>query len=353
MPRMKTKRDFSSRKANKAINQLFSQEVKMKIVKGKQARPQRIVLSGVPGIGKSTLASKTPDAVFIDTEGSTDQLDIARLPRPESWDQLLDEIDFVIREKPCKTLVIDSIDWAEQLCVNYVCQKNKKNSIEDFGYGKGYQIEADEFSKVLKKLDKVIEQGITVLLVAHIQIKKFEQPEAMGAYDRYELKLSKKAAPLVTEWADAVLFANYDTKVVEVNGKKKAIGGDRILHTQRSVTWDAKNRHGLEEEIPFTYEAIKELFINVKPAKKEEAVDDHDLPFSFEPLPIDEIEAGEIPEDLKKAMEDNEVTASQIMAFVEEKGWQKEGTPIAEYPDKLIKAIIKNITKITGGNENE
>ena len=37
-----------------------------------------------------------------------------------------------------------------------------------------------------------MDAGINVVLTAHAQIRKFEQPDEMGAYDRYELKLGKR-----------------------------------------------------------------------------------------------------------------------------------------------------------------
>lgn len=45
-------------------------------------------------------------------------------------------------------------------------------------------------------------------------MRKFEQPDEIGSYDRWEMKLTKNVAPLVKEWADMVLFANYKTFVV-------------------------------------------------------------------------------------------------------------------------------------------
>ena len=88
-----------------------------------------------------------------------------------------------------------------------------------------------------------------MVLTAHAQIKKFEQPDELGAYDRWELKLEKKTAPLTKEWADMVLFANYKTMVVNVDnqgaakGKNKAQGGQRVMFTTHHPAWDAKNRY--------------------------------------------------------------------------------------------------------------
>ena len=58
---------------------------KLNILTGRIARPQKAVLFGPEGIGKSTLAAQFPAPVFLDTEGGTHHLDVARLPSPKSW----------------------------------------------------------------------------------------------------------------------------------------------------------------------------------------------------------------------------------------------------------------------------
>jgi hypothetical protein len=98
-------------------------------------------------------------------------------------------------------------------------------------------------------------------MVAHSTIRKFEQPDAAGAYDRYELKLSKQCAPLLKEWCDLLLFVNYFTKVTEGEGKKRAIGGkERRIYTTHCAAYDAKNRHGLADVIPMAFESIAAVF---------------------------------------------------------------------------------------------
>ena len=162
----------------------------MQITRGKIPCAKKVVVYGPEGIGKSTFASRFPNPVFIDTEGSTKDMDVARLPRPSSWQMLLEEIDYVKNHPDeFKTLVIDTVDWAEQLCVDYICSKHGKSGIEDFGYGNGYVYTKEEFGRFLNRLEDVIEKGVNVVLTAHAQIRKFEQPDEMGAYDRYELKL--------------------------------------------------------------------------------------------------------------------------------------------------------------------
>ena len=211
----------------------------MEIIKGVIPCAKKVVVYGPEGIGKSTFASKFPDPVFIDTEGSTNSMDVARLPKATSWQNLLDQVDY-IRTHPdvCKTLVVDTIDWAESMCIQFICDKHRKFGIEDFGYGNGYTYVKEEIGRFLNRLSEVVEAGVNVVLTAHAQIKKFEQPDELGAYDRWELKLGKKTtsqtSPLIKEWADMLLFANYKTFSIAVDDKgkkRKAQGGERVMYT--------------------------------------------------------------------------------------------------------------------------
>ena len=85
----------------------------MNITSGKIVTAQKVVIYGPEGIGKSTIASKFPDPVFSDTEGSTKHMDIRRFDTPTSWSMLLDQVKYVINNPSiCSTYVVDTIDWA-------------------------------------------------------------------------------------------------------------------------------------------------------------------------------------------------------------------------------------------------
>ena len=252
----------------------------MEITRGKIEGAQKVVIYGPEGIGKSTFAAQFPDPVFIDTEGSTKHMDVARLPKPTSWTMLMEQIKYIkAHPDTCKTLVIDTADWAEQLCITHVCsKKDGVNGIEDFGYGKGYTYLAEEWGRFLNALTEIIERRINIVITAHAKMRKFEQPDETGAYDRWELKLSKTTAPLLKEWADMVLFANYKTLVVNVDnqgatkGKNKAQGGRRVMHAAHHPCWDAKNRHGLPDEMSFEYKQIAHCIPGKATDSKKETV---------------------------------------------------------------------------------
>ena len=304
---------------------------------GKVHTAVKTVIYGAEGIGKTTLAAQFPSPLFIDTEGSTKQLDVARLPAPSSWEMLLQELDFVRDKRPCATLVIDTVDWAEQLCIADLCAKNGKSGIEDFGYGKGWEFEKESFGKFLNKLTEVINAGINVTLTAHAALRKFEQPDEMGSYDRWEMKLGSKTtnkiSPLIKEWADIVLFCNYKTVVVQTDkeGKKhKAQGNRRVMYTQHHPCWDAKNRYGLPEEIPMEYAQIAQIYAPVQPLETPPAP----APSTSAP-----VQPG-IPQSLADLMAASGITEQQIRAAVAMKGYFPEDMPISAYPEDFVSGVL-------------
>lgn len=355
----------------------------MEIIKGKIPGAKKVVVYGPEGIGKSTFASRFPDPLFIDTEGSTKDMDVSRTQPPSSWTMLLEQINYV-KSHPeiCKTLIIDTIDWAEQMCIEHICAQHQKRGIEDFGYGNGYVYVKEEFGRFLNRLSDVIKAGVNVVLTAHAQMRKFEQPDEMGAYDRWELKLGKKTtsqiSPLVKEWADMVLFANYKTMSVAVDdkGKKhKAQGGKRVMYTAHHPCWDAKNRYGLPEEMPFDYAGIAEIIEQTQmiqdskrqavitpqeSLKENNASGVRDIPKDavIEPSntstvdnatapsetgkssTIWESDPSNIPQALKDLMTANQVTEWDIQSVVSARGYYPSDTKIEKYDPGFVQGVL-------------
>lgn len=324
----------------------------MNITSGKIMSAQKTVIYGPEGIGKTTFASMFPHPLFIDTEGSTKHIDVNRFEdKPQSWQMLLEQVNYVkTHPEICLTLVIDTADWAEQLAVLGLCAAYQKKSIEDFGYGKGYVYLQEYFGKLLNSLDEVIARGINVVMTAHAKMRKFEQPDEMGAYDRWEMKLSKNVAPMVKEWADMVLFANYETHAVKVDDKKyKAQGGKRVMFTTHNPCWDAKNRHSLPEKTEFSFSAIAhaipssgtyEPIGNPVPVHQPNKEEIEKLKAKIEEFIDDEVPHSDIPPALSELMKANNVTEQEIMDAVASRGYFPAGTPISNYGDDFINGCL-------------
>jgi len=348
------------------------------ISRGKVPGGLKVVIYGPEGIGKTTLAAQFPCPVFIDTEGSTKHMDVMRVDKPKSFAMLVAQAEY-FRDNPeaCQTLVLDTADWAEQLCMAAICAQHEKNGIEDFGYGKGYVYLREEFGKLLNILGTAAERGVNIVITAHAKMRKFEQPDEMGAYDRWELKLDKNTAPLVKEWADMVLFVNYKTTVINVDGKgttkgkNKVQGGRRVMHATHNPCWDAKNRHGLPDEMPLDYAAIAHCVYNreqiapsitpppqqspprtpTPPAPTLQAPPEPDT--TPPPLPPTQsappAEFEGIPPALQELLLASGVTVKEIQRAVASKGYFPANMPVSKYPEDFINnALIGTWDRVYG-----
>lgn len=318
--------------------------MKFTITKGKQKTAIRLVSYGPEGIGKSTFASKFPEPLFIDIEGGTKQLDVARFPTPETWHELLEEIDAIIQEpEVCKTLVIDTADRAEALLTAAILKEDNKKSIEDFGYGKGWTILAERFQKdLLNRLDRVIAKGVNVVVLAHAQMRKLESPDE-APYDRWELKVSKKVAPIVKEWADILLFMNYSVKVVEENGRNKAKGvGKRMMHANHRPTYDAKNRYGLPDDMALDFEPLRAVYEGTVPIRKENNVLNVDTPTVDLETPLEDIR-----DVLVRRLEAAGVNKDDFRAWLIYTGRIGEHSGIKDISGTAAQSMIDNLDRLT------
>ena len=314
--------------------------MKLNIVSGKIARPVKTVIYGTEGVGKSTLAAKFPEPLFLDVEGGTSQLDIRRVEVDGTWDDLLSMITEVISDPSiCRTIALDTADAAEALLIRHILRKYNQKSIESFGYGKGYTILGEEWGHLMTALDACIDKGINVTLIAHARQRKIELPDQAGAFDHWEMKLSKQVAPILKEWADLLLFCNYKTFVVTTDSNsKKAQGGKRVMYTSHNPVYDAKNRYGLPDELDLGFDGIAQIFEGhtAKIVKPE--------PDPAEPTPL---------ERLHELMAEAGIEDYQVREIICTKNGMTAEQPLEDYPEKVIAGCVKHFGKLANQIKGE
>jgi hypothetical protein len=227
---------------------------------GKQTSPRRVMLYGVHGIGTSTFGAMAPQPIFIQTEDGLANIDCVRFPLAQSFGDVMQALSELYSEAhDYWTVVVDSLDWLERLIWASVCEAKGKDSIEDFGYGKGYTLALDPWKQFLDGLNALRnDRQMMVVLLAHAKIERFENPET-DSYDRYSPRLHKSASAMIQEWCDEVLFATYKVHTKQTDEgfdrtRTRAIGsGDRILRTTERPAHVAKNRLGMPDELPLDF----------------------------------------------------------------------------------------------------
>ncbi len=244
-----------------------------KIRKGPTSLPPRVLLSGPEGIGKTTWAGQAPNPLFLASEqGLTGFEHVDRLT-PESLQEVYSLIEQLILDpRKYKTLVIDTADWLERIIYQAVCHRDGKKNIEDFGYGKGYVVAESELVQILQRLDVLrIKQKMGIIILSHVAIKPFNDPGG-ASWHRYELKGNKSMTGILREWPDVCLFAVNEVHASKKDGRDRAVAGERIVHTQWSPAWDAKNRLNLPPTLPLDYPAFAEAVEANSPANLRKKV---------------------------------------------------------------------------------
>lgn len=228
--------------------------------RGRSLRPPKIVIYGGPKVGKSTFAAGAPKAVFLQTEEGLDALDVVKFPMAQTFTDVMGALQALATEDhDFETVVVDSLDWLEPLIWRHVAKAHDVKNIEQIGYGKGYVEALSHWRELLDALDYLRnERGMAVVCIAHDEIRKM-QPVDGEPYDYAALKLHKRAADMVQEWADVIGYACLKTAV-----RKDDLGFNReharavslqkrILHVGTNPAYVSGNRYGLPAEIPLSW----------------------------------------------------------------------------------------------------
>lgn len=256
-----------------------------------EATPNRYGLHAREGWGKTSFGAQTPKPIFLQTRGETglDTLianhqlpETPHFPEIQSWEDLKEAIRILTHEEhPYRTLVIDTVNGAERLCYEHVCQREFGGDWGNAGftgYMRGYEVAQADWRMFLNDLDELRHaKRMTIFLLIHTKIKTFKNPQGAD-YDRWSPDMHEKCWGLTLKWLDCVLFGNFETAIkTDKAGDKKgkaAAASFRMLYTQHQAAFDAKNRFGLPEEIDMgnsPAEAWANFSAALKQGRKEEA----------------------------------------------------------------------------------
>lgn len=233
---------------------------------GISAAPPIICCYGDEGIGKSKFAANAPNPVFIFTENSLGNLDVPRWHAKSYEDVMEMTLTLINDEHDFRTVVYDTLDWFEPLLWKYLTEQQPTTekgqpitSIESYGYGRGYKFALEYWKDFLDLVDQLrTKRNMAVVFLAHSTLQKITPPDG-DSYDSWTLKLQNSdktsAKDKITEYCDAVLFANWRVALTEEDvgfnkTRSRGVGsGERVVHTEKRPAWDAKNRYDLPAQI--------------------------------------------------------------------------------------------------------
>ncbi len=235
------------------------------VARGKKKQPLNMVLVGQAGIGKSSFAAAAPRPIFLGCD-ETGELDVARMPRPKTYLDLLAQLDHLNKNNGLdfRTVVIDTLDSVEALVHKELLDSDPKKTGSMIaawgGYGKALDMAASRLIELRDRL-KVLRDshGMNIIIIAHAK-KATATDSILGmSYDTQEMALHAKAQAIFSDWVSAVLFATYIVHPQAGTNTDKifAMGeGQRVLLTEKRPGHIGKNRFSLPYEMALDYSAL-------------------------------------------------------------------------------------------------
>ena len=211
-------------------------------------RGYSVFFYGEPKSGKTTIASKFPNALLLAFEKGYNALAGVMAQPINSWAEFIKVTkqlkDEKVKEK-FSTIIIDTADIAYSYCEKYICANNGVDTIADIGYGKGYALVGNEFDE---KLRAIVQLGYGIVIISHATDKVFKD-EAGQEYNKIVPTLDKRSNNIVARMADII---GYSRSVTDADGNDKT-----ILFMRGTPRFEAGSRFKYTPDyIEFTYDNL-------------------------------------------------------------------------------------------------
>lgn len=230
----------------------------MQVLKGQTLTAPKLMLYGLSGVGKSSLAAKLKNPLFLDFEGGLNYLGVDRTPQYLDLDEFYKDLIELYRKaeagkREYDTIVIDSVDWLVRKVVEKAAGIDKHNLTETLnrsngGYGNGKQVLENQIrTMLLPLLVSLNKQGYGICLVAHAERKDLMDADGVDT-ERIAPKIDVNTMNTFVEWCDNVFYL-------------KNINGERFLVLEGDSNVLAKNRLELTGEVKLADTDINKLLM--------------------------------------------------------------------------------------------
>jgi hypothetical protein len=214
------------------------------------------MIYGAPGIGKSTLFSKFPNALFLYTDPGLTFLTAFKQPIAK-WQDFKDSVkELIAQAKPAYGIVVvDTVDllWAQ--CVEHVCKANGIVHESDMQWGKAYAMIEREFKIPIQQLCMLKSKGCGVAFISHAM--DVEIRGRIIKTSKIVPTLPKKARSIILPLCDVIGYCGFSLNT----SQDVDLNSPRYLFFKPDETLEAKDRTTiLPEKCLLDIEHLKKCF---------------------------------------------------------------------------------------------
>lgn len=189
-----------------------------------------LLLYGREKIGKTVFLSSFPDTLFLTTEPGTKGLEIFEYNAEDgackNWKLLKAAVDLLEKTDRFKTVVIDTVDRAYDMCMEYVCkEKLGCEHPADEAYGKGWSAVKKEF---LTTIHRILQTGRGLCFTSHAKEVSIK-PQGGEEYTRITPTMSGQARGVVEALVDLFFYVEYIRSSAGTTERVIITEGDEVI----------------------------------------------------------------------------------------------------------------------------
>ena len=227
-------------------------------VVSKDLTGKSFLIYGDRKVGKTTCACSFPKAILLGFEKGWDYLD-GVLPVPiNSWKEALDVKKQLLKdakvvadgeksETVYKTVIVDTIDIAYDLCEKFILDKEGVEYLDETEKMRGYRAVSREYDKFFQEIMKA---GYTLVCISHATTKQVK--ENGEKYDKTIPTVPDRGFLVVSRLVDVCAYATFEPNPDDPNNPNRVL----IMRGSKNLEAGSRNKY-MSTKIPFTYEALK------------------------------------------------------------------------------------------------
>lgn len=166
-----------------------------------------------------------PDTFFLEFEPGAKKLSIFQKP-VLNWNEFRQYIKLIVVDKRFKTIVIDPVDIAYDMCMAYVCTKLNIIHPSEADWGKGWSAVKKEF---MSEINKLLNSGKGIIFISHMREETIEE-RGKRPYQRRTNTMSGQAKEAIEGVVDVWGCYDYcgDSRCLTILGDDFTDAGHRL-----------------------------------------------------------------------------------------------------------------------------